>query len=232
MASTKPRLIVLTGATRGLGRALVGRFHELGHTVVGCGRTKPLVNELRAAFPAPHRFDAVDVSDDGQVAAWVGSWLADLGAPDLLMNNAAQINQNKPVWEVLPAEMDQLLQTNVMGVLNVIRHVVPAMIKRDAGVIVNLSSYWGRSTSPGVGPYCASKWAIEGLTRVLAQELTGQVAAVPVNPGIIDTEMLRTCFGASAGRYIGAEEWSHVAAPFLLELGRAHNGKPVTVPGQ
>jgi len=232
MSRTQRKLIVLTGATRGLGRALVDRFHELGHTVVGCGRSEPLVAELRAAYPAPHRFQPVDVRDDTQVAAWVGSWLAELGAPDLLINNAGVINAGKPLWEVSAQEIDQVMRVNVIGVANLIRHVVPAMIKRDSGVIVNLSSGWGRSTSPEVAPYCASKWAIEGLTRSLAQELPGKLAAIPLNPGIIDTDMLRTCFGESASHYLDAEEWSKVAAPFILGLGRAENGKPVTVPGQ
>src|SRR5262249_21389378 len=75
------------------------------------------------------------------------------------------------------------------------------MIRRGAGVIVNFSSGWGRSTAAEVAPYCASKWAIEGLTRALAQELPAGVAAVPLNPGIIDTDMLRSCVGGDAGGY-------------------------------
>jgi NAD(P)-dependent dehydrogenase (short-subunit alcohol dehydrogenase family) len=113
----------------------------------------------------------------------------------------------------------------------VIRHVVPAMIARGSGVIVNLSSGWGRSTSPEVAPYCASKWAIEGLTRALAQELPRGLAAVPLNPGIIDTAMLRSCFGESASEHPGPEEWARAAIPFLLGLGPKDNGKPLTVPG-
>jgi NAD(P)-dependent dehydrogenase (short-subunit alcohol dehydrogenase family) len=233
MGKNQPRLIVLTGATRGLGRSLVNRFQELGHTVVGCGRNKAIISELRTAFPGPSRFDSIDVTDDSQVATWVKSWVGELGSPDLLINNAAQINHHVSLWEVTAPEMDRIIRTNVIGVLNVIRHVVPAMLKRETGVIVNLSSYWGRSTSPGVGQYCASKWAIEGMTSVLAQELAGtKLAAIPLNPGIIDTDMLKTSFGASSGRYMGPEEWSYTAAPFLLELSHEHNGQPLTVPGQ
>ena len=98
-------------------------------------------------------------------------------------------------------------------------------------MIVNLSSGWGRSTSPEVALYCASKWAIEGLTRALAQELPAGLAAVPVNPGIIDTDMLRSCFGESSSGYPGAEEWARSAVPFFLGLGPADNGKPLTVAG-
>ncbi len=125
-----------------------------------------------------------------------------------------------------------MIDVNIKGVVNVIRHFLPAMIARGSGVIVNMSSGWGRSTAAEVAPYCASKWAIEGLTRALAQELPRGLAAVPLNPGIIDTEMLRSCFGGSASEYPGPEEWARAAIPFLLGLGPKDNGKPLTVPGQ
>ena len=164
--------------------------------------------------------------------AWARRFLAASGAPDLLINNAALINRNAPTWEVPAEEFDRLIDVNIKGVANVLRHVVPAMIARESGVIVNLSSYWGRFVSPEVAPYCASKWAIEGLTRALAQELPKGLAAVPLNPGIIDTAMLRSTFGAKAGHYLSPLEWAESAIPFLLGLGREDNGKPLTVPGQ
>jgi NAD(P)-dependent dehydrogenase (short-subunit alcohol dehydrogenase family) len=149
----------------------------------------------------------------------------------LLVNNAGLINSSTPLWEVPAVEFDQVIDVNIKGVANVIRHFVPAMVARGSGVIVNFSSGWGRSTAPAVAPYCATKWAIEGLTRALAQELPHGLAAIPVNPGIIDTDMLRSCFGESAADYPGPEEWAQVAVPFLLGLGPKDNGKPLTVPG-
>jgi NAD(P)-dependent dehydrogenase (short-subunit alcohol dehydrogenase family) len=104
------------------------------------------------------------------------------------------------------------------------------MIKKGRGVIVNFSSGWGRSVDAEVAPYCATKWAIEGLTRALAQELPTGLAAVPLNPGIIDTDMLRSSFGGEAGSYPSPQEWSERAVPFLLELGPKDNGKALTVP--
>jgi NAD(P)-dependent dehydrogenase (short-subunit alcohol dehydrogenase family) len=82
-----------------------------------------------------------------------------------------------------------------------------------------------------VAPYCASKWAIEGLTQALAAELPRGMAAVPLNPGIIDTAMLRSCFGSGAESYPSAAEWAEQAVPFILQLGARHNGKPLTVEG-
>jgi len=84
--------------------------------------------------------------------------------------------------------------------------------------------------SPEVAPYCASKWAIEGLTKALAQELPRGMAAVPLNPGIINTDMLQSCFGGDANAYPSPAVWAKKVAPFLLRLGPADNGKPLTAP--
>jgi NAD(P)-dependent dehydrogenase (short-subunit alcohol dehydrogenase family) len=224
------KTIVITGATRGLGRAMVGQFHRLGHRVLGCGRNPKGIAELHRLWPAPHDFECVDVSSDAIVAAWTKRVLKDHGAPDLVLNNAAIINRNAPLWEVSAEDFSAVIDVNIKGVTNVIRHFLPAMIRRGSGVIVNFSSGWGRSTDAEVAPYCATKWAIEGMTQALAQELPAGLAAIPLNPGIISTDMLRSCFGESAGAYPDAEEWAERAVPFLLELGPRENGRPLTVP--
>jgi NAD(P)-dependent dehydrogenase (short-subunit alcohol dehydrogenase family) len=223
------RVIVLTGVTRGLGRALCDRFIERGHTVLGCGRTQPQITELQQRFPAPHHFTSVDVTDDRRVAEWAGRVVKLAGPPDLLINNAALINRNAPLWEVPAEEFRQVIEVNIVGIANVLRHFVPAMISRQKGVIVNLSSGWGRSTSAEVAPYCATKWAVEGLTQALAQELPEGMAAIPLNPGVINTDMLQSCFGEAARHYPTADEWSHRAADYLLSLGPGQNGEALSV---
>jgi NAD(P)-dependent dehydrogenase (short-subunit alcohol dehydrogenase family) len=206
------------------------KFIALGHTVLGCGRSADEIACLRKTFSPPHDFAVVDVAQREQVEAWGKEVLARHGAPELLLNNAAVINRNAALWLVPPEEFDHLLDVNVKGVANVLRVFVPAMIARRQGVVVNFSSGWGRSTSPEVAPYCASKYAIEGLTLALAQELPAGMAAVPLNPGVIDTEMLRSCFGGSAGNYPSPSEWAERAVPFLLRLGPRDNGKALSVP--
>jgi NAD(P)-dependent dehydrogenase (short-subunit alcohol dehydrogenase family) len=104
------------------------------------------------------------------------------------------------------------------------------MIEGGRGVVVNFSSGWGRSTAAGVAPYCATKWAVEGLTQALAQELPPGLAAVPLNPGIINTEMLQSCWADGASGFPGPEPWSRAAAPFLLSLSARHNGQSLSVP--
>lgn len=224
------KYIVITGCTKGLGRALTEWFIAEGHTVAGCGRSAEILN-LRFTHPAPHDFAVVDVTDENKVALWAEKICTVDRAPDLLICNAAVMNQPAPLWQVPAAEFNRLIDINVKGVAAVIRHFVPPMIARGSGVIATLSSGWGRSTSPEVAPYCASKFAIEGLTQALAQELPAGLAAVPVNPGVIDTAMLRQCWSGEAGSYPKPDDWAKLAGPFFLSLGREHNGRPVTVPG-
>ena len=157
--ATETRTVVITGCSRGLGRAMVEGFIARGDTVIGCARNAEQIGELAAAFPNPHLFRAVDVSADGAVAEFAHEMIDSVGAPDLLLNNAGIINANAPLWQVSAEEFSRVIEVNLAGVANMIRHFVPAMIEADrGGVIVNFSSGWGRSTSPEVAPYCATKW--------------------------------------------------------------------------
>ncbi len=222
--------IAITGVTRGLGRALADWYIANGHTVAGCGRSGGVIFELRFAHAEPHLFEVLDVTQPVKVGIWAERVLAN-GAPDILINNAGVMNDPAPLWQVPAEKFAQVINVNVIGVANVIRALAPAMIERKKGVIVNFSSGWGRSVSPEVAPYCASKWAIEGLTKALAEELPEGMAAVPLNPGVIDTDMLRKCWSDGAASYPKASKWAETAAPFILGLGPKHNGKSVTVGG-
>ena len=224
------KIVLITGVTRGLGRAMVDEFARLGHTVCGCGRSENEIQLLRRQFGPPHDFTTVDVSSDDEVKAWASRLLKSHGPPDLVLNNAGVINRNARLWEISAQEFSQVIDVNVKGIANVIRHFVPAMIKRKRGVIVNFSSGWGRSTDAEVAPYCATKWAVEGLTQAFAQELPSGMAAVALNPGIINTDMLQSCFGGSASGHLSPAEWAKSAVPFLLKLGPDDNGKQLTAP--
>ena len=217
------KTILITGATRGLGRAMTDEFIRLGHVVLGCGRSEKDVAQLRKQFPAPHHFAALDVADDAQVAAWAKQILAAHDAPDLLLNNAALMNRPAPLWKISAPEFSSVIDVNIKGVTNVIRHFAPAMVRRGSGIIVNFSSGWGRSTSPEVAPYCATKWAIEGLTQALAQELPAGMVAVAFNPGIINTDMLRTCWPSGASGYPTPAQRAQTAVPAQLKLGPQDN---------
>lgn len=225
------KTVLITGVSRGLGAAMVDEFVGRGHTVWGCARSADEVRKLTQRYGSPHDFQVVDVADDEQVKRWSSHLLARSQAPDLLLNNAALINANNPLWKVPVDEFARLCAVNIQGVYHVIRHFLPAMIRRGSGIVVNFSSGWGRSTSPEVSPYCATKWAIEGLTRALADELPAGLCAVPLNPGVIHTQMLESCFGRDARAYPEPRQWAKRAVPFLLQLTPQDNGRPLTVPG-
>lgn len=229
MKTHEPSIIVITGATRGLGRALTDGFIREGHTVLGCGRSERSIRQLQESHPPPHNFQVVDVASGARVKSWADDLLARHGPPDLLINNAGLVNDPAPLWRISEEEFGRVIDVNIKGIANVIRAFVPAMAARARGVIVNLSSGWGRSTDANVAPYCATKWAVEGLTQALAQELPAGMAAVALNPGIIHTDMLKRCFGADAANYPSPAQWVEKAVPFLLGLGPRNNGESLTV---
>ena len=223
--------VVITGVSRGLGRAMVIGFAADGWTVSGCATDAVALQSLANELGPDHRVQAYDVTDPAAVEDFAIAVTDRFGAPDLLLNNAAIINPNTPLWEVSVEDFSRVVDVNLKGVHLVIRAFLPGMIRRGKGVVVNFSSGWGRSTSPEVAPYCATKWGIEGLTAALAQELPAGLAAIALNPGIIDTRMLRSCFGEGAGNCPTPEEWAKVAVPYLASLDTRHNGKALTVPG-
>lgn len=229
MASMKH--VVITGVSSGLGRAMAVGFSALGWAVSGFGRDAAALESLADEIGQDHPLHPCDVTDPDAVQTFAIAVLDRFGAPDLLVNNAALINRNAPLWEVPPDEFSRVIDVNLKGVHHVIRAFLPAMIRRGKGVVVNFSSGWGRSSSPEVAPYCASKWGIEGLTAALAQELPGGLAALALNPGIINTRMLRSCFGEGASSCPSPEAWAKAAVPYLASLGARYNGMALTIPG-
>jgi len=221
--------ILITGVSRGIGKALCQEFAQQGHQVAGCARDKKAIAQLSEQLGDLHPIANVDLASDADVHAWITSLVSDWAVPDLVINNAAVINENAPLWEVPYKEFEQLVAINITAVFSVTRHVLPPMIERGSGVIANISSGWGRSASADVASYCTSKFAIEGMTQALALDLPKGLAAVPVNPGIINTDLLQSCFGSSANDAPSPEQWVKRAAPFFLKLGPKDNGKSLSV---
>ena len=222
--------VLITGCTRGLGLAMARSFAARGWTVSGCGTNPIRVDVLAAELGEKHRVVRADVSSESEVADFARDILAGPGAPDLLLNNAAIINRSASLWEVPADEFSRVIDVNLKGIHLVLREFLPAMIARGAGVVVNFSSGWGRSTAPEVAPYCCTKWGVEGLTQALAQELPSGLAAIALDPGVIDTEMLQSCFGDSSADFPSPAEWAATAVPFLEKLGPKDNGQALTAP--
>ena len=183
MASNKHEVIAITGVSAGLGLAMVRWYASRGHTVLGCARSAQKIRQLNDEYcdgNKPKQFSVVDVVNEADVKRWSEGVISSFGAPTFLLNNASVINNNAYLWEISAEEFNNVIDINIKGVTNVIRHFVPEMIKVGKGVVVNFSSDWGRTAAVNKAPYCASKWAIEGLSKALALELPEPLTCVPL----------------------------------------------------
>ncbi|KAJ0082719.1 hypothetical protein Patl1_11498 [Pistacia atlantica] len=124
------------------------------------------------------------------------------------VNSAGTINKNNRIWEVPPEEFDTVIDTNVKGIANVLCHFIPLMITKKQGIVVNMSY---------------------GLSRSVAKELLDGMAVVALNPVVINTDMLASCFGTSAALYQAPDAWALKAATMILNLTGAENGASLTV---
>ncbi|XP_009771431.1 NADPH-dependent pterin aldehyde reductase-like [Nicotiana tabacum] len=237
LAGGEIRTVLITGVSRGLGKALALEMAKRGHCVIGCARSQDKLNALQpelASVTNPpsenkHLLMNVDVSLNSSVEELARAVMEKKGVPDIIVNSAGTINRNNKLWEVPAEEFDSVIDTNIKGTANVLRHFIPLMLEKKQGVIINMSSSWGRSAAAQVAPYCTSKWAIEGLTRSVAKELPPGMAAVALNPGVIYTDMLQSCFGSSASLYQTPESWAPNAANMILNLTAADNGASLSV---
>ncbi|MFZ4766101.1 MAG: SDR family oxidoreductase, partial [Roseimicrobium sp.] len=150
--------VVITGCSRGLGRAMVAEFVASGWIVAGCARAEDAITTLRATYGAPHYFQIANVASEEDVMNFSAEVLERHGPPDLLLNNAGVINRNNPIWEISAQEFSDVVDVNLKGSASMMRHFIQPMMQRGTGVIVNFSSGWGRCTAPEVAPYCATKY--------------------------------------------------------------------------
>ncbi|MGB8434748.1 MAG: 3-oxoacyl-ACP reductase family protein [Burkholderiales bacterium] len=187
------RTVIVTGGSRGIGRAIVERLAADGADVTFFFKGNAVAAEevLAAARAAGQKVtaDQVDVTDAAACAAAVERVADRCGRIDVLVNNAGVIRDN--LLALLgPEDVQVVLDTNVGGVFNVTRAVVPHMISRRAGKIINMSSVSGEKGGRGQTNYAASKGAIDALTRALAAELASRRITVnAVAPGVIETDM-------------------------------------------
>ena len=185
--------VIVTGGSRGIGRAIVDLFAAEGADVTFFFRsdTAAAADVVTSATGAGHHVHAeqVDIRDSQACAAAVERVVERCGRVDILVNNAGVIRDN-PLAAFDDADVADVLDTNVTGVFNVTRAVVPHMISKRAGRIVNLSSVAGDKGGRGQTNYAASKGAINAFTRALAVELAPRKINVNgVAPGVIETEM-------------------------------------------
>lgn len=206
----KKQNFIVTGASRGIGRALAETIVRNGGRVAISGRTR---TDLDTALGALTGLGGEALGVEGDVGVDADAKrLAEaahdtLGAIDVLVNNAAILAPRAPVTATPSSVWEDVLRVNVIGTANMIRHVLPGMEKRGRGIIINLSSGWGREASGWVASYCASKFAVEALTQSVSEETAGSgVIVFALNPGIVATAMLATAFAGEISRYPSPEQ--------------------------
>jgi NAD(P)-dependent dehydrogenase (short-subunit alcohol dehydrogenase family) len=194
--------VLITGTSKGIGLATALTLARAGHTVYATMRNPARSPELAAAAAReslPIKISAMDVDSDESVATGIATIDRDAGHIDVLVNNAG-VERNGSIEEVPLAEFRAVMETNYFGALRCIKAVLPQMRKRDSGTIINVTSVAGRVSTSPLGPYAASKWALEAASEALAQEMKMfNVRVAIVEPGIIDTPMAHQITGRSPG---------------------------------
>jgi len=186
----KDRVAIVTGSGRGIGRAVARELARRGAAVAICARTRQDIDETASLIRKEGgRFLAVptDVADPRQVQGLVDMTLKEFGRVDVLVNNAARIPVINALWEVDAETWWEELAVNLRGPMLCCRAVLPDMMTRNEGVIINLA---GGTEIPGRTSYCCSKVAVGRLTTLLARELASVSSAVVVfsmGPGLVKT---------------------------------------------
>jgi NAD(P)-dependent dehydrogenase (short-subunit alcohol dehydrogenase family) len=201
------KVAVITGAGGGIGRAVAARLAAEGASLVLVDRA---AGSLKDSYAAVERAGATALAVDADVSRWedaeryTAAAAERFGGVDLFFNNAGILGDVGPLTEYSEATFDRVMAVNVKGVWLGLKAVVPAMLARGGGAIVNTASVAGLRASPTLGPYAASKHAVIGLTRTAAVELARRGIRVnAVCPAPIDTPMVRQ-FEAGLGE--GAHE--------------------------
>lgn len=186
-----PRVWFITGASRGLGARIAEAALSRGDAVVATARQAGTVTQRLGDRPGLLALD-LDVTDETQATRAVAAALARFGRIDILVNNAGY-GLMGAVEEASAEEVRRVYETNVFGLLNVTRAVLPAMRARRHGHVINISSLGGYRSVAGFGVYCSTKFAVEGLTEALHAELAPLgIHATTVEPGYFRTDFLES----------------------------------------
>lgn len=187
-SSLRGASVLVTGGSRGIGRAVAEAVAEAGGAVHVLCRDPSAVSEIAAASGGS--VWPVDLSDDVAVWSSIDTLMERLGGPPTAIVNSAGAFAIAPIAETSVVEFDQMLSINLRGAFLVIRAVLPSLMERGAGRIINIGSVAGRRGFPGNGAYAASKFGLRGLHEVLVEELRGSgVGATLIEPAATDTSL-------------------------------------------
>jgi NAD(P)-dependent dehydrogenase (short-subunit alcohol dehydrogenase family) len=186
--------VLITGTSKGIGLTTALTLARAGHTAYATMRNPsqaPQLAEQAAHENLPVKISAMDVDSDDSVRPGIEAIYKAAGAIDVLVNNAG-VERNGSIEELPLSEFRAVMETNYFGALRCIKAVIPQMRQQGSGLIVNVTSVAGRVSTSPLGPYAASKFALEAVSEALAQEVKQfGIRVAIVEPGVIDTSMAR-----------------------------------------
>ena len=184
--------VLITGATGGIGNALVKKFYDAGYNICASGTNSEKLNALSKYYPDRLTFVQCNLSEKNQIQNLVDQAEEKLGRIDILINNAG-ITRDNLFIRMKEAEWEEVINLNLNSNFILTKLIIKSMIKSRWGRIINISSDAAKIGNPGQSNYVASKSAIEGLTRTLANEVASRGITVnSVAPGFVNTEILKS----------------------------------------
>lgn len=187
------RIALITGASSGIGRSCARAFAAEGARLILAARRVERVHELAQELQAAHGSDCfvheLDVRDQPEVEVMVRRLPSEFAAIDILVNNAGLSRGLDKLHEGKLSDWEEMLDTNVKGLLYVSRAVLPGMVERNRGHVVNIGSIAGREVYPGGNVYCGSKFAERAISKGMMIDLNGtNVRVTTIDPGMVETE--------------------------------------------
>jgi 3-hydroxy acid dehydrogenase/malonic semialdehyde reductase len=189
MVSLKDKIVCITGASSGIGRACAEAFAAQGCRLILSARRFERLEELKEELDTESIIIELDVRDQKKVENTIRSLDDSWSDIDILINNAGLARGLSKMHEGLLSDWEEMIDTNVKGLLYVSREIIPGMVKRNRGHIVNIGSIAGHEVYPNGNVYCASKHAVDALTRGIRMDLVDtQIRVSTVDPGLVETE--------------------------------------------
>ncbi|MDY6899936.1 MAG: glucose 1-dehydrogenase [Cyanobacteriota bacterium] len=187
------KVVLITGATSGIGEAAARAFATEGAIVHFCGRREKLGNQVAQSIEASGgkaTYQKADVREEGDVKALIDSCVKRYGRIDIAFNNAGIDRPPALLADTTTEVWDDIMNTNVRGIFLAMKYEIPQMLQQESGIIVNMSSIGGHRVFPNISPYHASKYAVEAITKGAAKEYAEQNIRVnAIAPGLVETAM-------------------------------------------
>jgi 3-hydroxy acid dehydrogenase/malonic semialdehyde reductase len=201
MTELKNKIVFVTGASSGIGEACARAFAAEGCRLILCARRKERLEKLAGRLGTPAYLAELDVRREPAVRKMVQELPAEWQKIDILVNNAGLARGFSALHEGDLQDWEEMIDTNIKGLLYITREVVKGMIGRNSGHIVNIGSIAGHEAYPGGNVYCATKYAVDAITKGLRMDLLGtEIRVSTVDPGLVETEFSMVRFHGDTSR--------------------------------